>query len=201
MVVIVGFDLTYIISQLLESSVQRRDMASAKVSKLGVESIKKLAYKASSIDYASRKLSCADSLPECAWVKPEGYFLSLCCIWAGEDNQLRRLPYLLKGSTLWYSFTGKRVGWDEDGMDLSFTLGRVTVQNTKTRADFMKAMSQARPPDNSIHATDMRQSLGAILDKYLMELKKREKMSGQAKDLTVLVLTDGLWEGKPTKMG
>jgi hypothetical protein len=95
----------------------------------------------------------------------------------------------------------KLEGLDKNGMDLSFTLGPVTVQNNKSIPDFMKAMKEARPPQGSMHATDMRASLGNILDHYVNEVERKHRSRGTdpAKDLTILVLTDGIWEGTTEK--
>ncbi|KAH9218138.1 hypothetical protein DL95DRAFT_521669 [Leptodontidium sp. 2 PMI_412] len=115
------------------------------------------------------------------------------------DNGSTMIPWWARATYLLETLLMKLEGMDENGMDLAFTFGPVTLQNKKSRADFMKAMGDARPPKDSVHATDMRQSLQIILDQYIAEVKKRHRMKGEAKDLTILVLTDGIWEGTSDK--
>ncbi|KAL2059820.1 hypothetical protein VTL71DRAFT_10204 [Oculimacula yallundae] len=115
------------------------------------------------------------------------------------DNGSTMIDSWAEASYLLETLLMKLEGLDKDGMDLTFTLGPIAVQNDRSRASFMKAMRDACPPLDSTHNTDMRQSLKIILDDYLHEVEKRERMKGQAKDLTILVLTDGIWEGTPDK--
>ena len=97
----------------------------------------------------------------------------------------------------------KAKGQDENGMDLAFTSGLVKVDGEKNASAFKEAMKKdrARPMAN-IH-TDMKKSLGDVLDAYHTELKrKRERPSKketEVKDLTLIVLTDGVWAGMYNK--
>jgi hypothetical protein len=106
--------------------------------------------------------------------------------------------------THWYEATYlletlvlKAAGQDENGMDLSFTAGPVKVENKKDRSDFTKAMRDPKAqPALKLH-TDMRKSLGDIFAKYLEELKNKSKYAHKkdVKDLTLIILTDGIWAG------
>jgi hypothetical protein len=91
----------------------------------------------------------------------------------------------------------KAAGQDDNGMDLSFTGGPVKVVNKKDKSDFSKAMrdAQAQPADG-VH-TDMRKALGDIFAAYLEDLKnaRRSASKKKVKDLTLIVLTDGIWAG------
>ncbi|KAK8077667.1 serine/threonine protein kinase [Apiospora saccharicola] len=80
---------------------------------------------------------------------------------------------------------------DKDGLDLEFTIGK--SHNTsgasvsKLLRKFDKARDEAlRPRDNSKTGTDMATILDQIFSKYL---------SNTIKPMTLIVLSDGLWEG------
>ena len=92
----------------------------------------------------------------------------------------------------------KAAGQDENGMDLSFTIGRLELKNKKTGSDFWRAMenSAVQPKDN-MH-TDMQKSLDRILSAQLEEIK-RNWFKGSPKKLTIIVLTDGVWAGMKNK--
>jgi hypothetical protein len=95
----------------------------------------------------------------------------------------------------------KAAGQDENGMDLSFTGGTVEVVNKKDKSDFTKAMrdGQAQPADGQ--HTDMRKALGDIFATYLEDVKSagRSPFKKKVKDLTLVVLTDGIWAGVRNK--
>lgn len=88
----------------------------------------------------------------------------------------------------------KAAGQDENGMDLTFTAGPEKLQNQKSASEFKKKMEKAEPRAG-VH-TDMRKPLGDIFSKYLEEQKGRKKYpSKDIRNLTLIVLTDGIWEG------
>jgi hypothetical protein len=97
----------------------------------------------------------------------------------------------------------KARGQDENGMDLLFTSGLVKVEGREGRGSstlikkdpFMAAMKDpnARPQKNN--RTDMRRPLGDIFDKYVNEAKRGKRMGHEIKNLTLIVLTDGIWDG------
>ncbi|KFY38314.1 hypothetical protein V494_04413 [Pseudogymnoascus sp. VKM F-4513 (FW-928)] len=104
------------------------------------------------------------------------------------DQYWYNARYLLKTLLL------KATGQDENGMDLSFTSGNVSVRGSNDLAKFMKAMDDSKPqPRLHIH-TDMRRSLGDIFHKYYQGATRRD-----AKNLTVIVFTDGMWDGMEDK--
>lgn len=88
----------------------------------------------------------------------------------------------------------KAAGQDENGMDLYFTrAGSKKVENQKTKYDFVTAMnSKSAKPMKDVH-TDMRASLGDILDDYVSGYRSKRRK------LTIIVLTDGKWEGMKNK--
>ncbi|RDW91279.1 hypothetical protein BP5796_02444 [Coleophoma crateriformis] len=107
------------------------------------------------------------------------------------DNGESMEHYWDEQTFLLETFVMKAAGQDEDGMDLFFTSGTVSVRNEKKFGKFKKAMEHRDAmPKSGVH-TDMRRSLGTIFREYLHDL---EHKSG-VKDLTIIVLTDGKWAG------
>lgn len=101
---------------------------------------------------------------------------------------------------------------DENGMDLFFTSGSVKVQGKESRSKFLGSFKDnpftaamnnpgAQPIKNN--PTDMRKPLSKIFDAYLDEARraKRGSLGHESRDLTLLVLTDGLWDGMRDKEG
>lgn len=87
----------------------------------------------------------------------------------------------------------KAVGLDEDGMDLTFTSGSCNVEGQEKGKQFMKAMQRSGAvPIDGMH-TDMAKALQEILDNYLMQA--RRSYPQVKKNLTLIVLTDGIWNG------
>ena len=88
-------------------------------------------------------------------------------------------------------------GLDENGMDLRFTTGNVSLDNTVKPSKFVDSMRAARPETGSNERahTDMRRSLGKILHEYQDNLRRRKKVE----DTVVIILTDGMWEGMDDK--
>ena len=80
---------------------------------------------------------------------------------------------------------------DKNGMDLSFTLGNVEVRGKQSTSYFLEAMDHkdAKPHQTQ---TDMNSALGAIFDGYIRYL---QNPSSEKKNLTLMVLTDGIWGG------
>ena len=84
----------------------------------------------------------------------------------------------------------KLAGIDDDGLDLRFTIGRYSVNDakgSKTASKFRNAMREAEPAQTPQTKTNMAESLGRVFNEYLQSRK--------GKNLTLLVLTDGIWEG------
>jgi hypothetical protein len=95
----------------------------------------------------------------------------------------------------------KLAGLDDDGLDLVFTIGQNrNIYNAKGRnvpTKFRKAMEIASPtmparPDQK-EKTDIGETLGQVFDDYLKSYKKKR--------MTLLVLTDGIWEGSVKERG
>jgi hypothetical protein len=85
---------------------------------------------------------------------------------------------------------------DENGMDLFFTLGQGNVKGSNEPTRFVKEMQEPNNSPRQFGHTDMNMKLGDILAKYLRELKPPYR---QQKNLTLIVLTDGKWEGTSNK--
>ena len=88
----------------------------------------------------------------------------------------------------------KARGIDEDGMDLLFTTGNISLNGQSSAHEFVKSMHKARPITRSEERahTDLRASLGDIGQEYLSKLRRRTL---NVKDVVVIVLTDGIWKG------
>jgi len=90
-------------------------------------------------------------------------------------------------------------GQDKDGMDLSFCNGEVRLRSKKSPGDFAKAMENPNAfPAIGVH-TDPRKILGDILKDYRAGPKNFLGQSKERKNLTIIFLTDGLWEGMKNK--
>ncbi|PVH84030.1 hypothetical protein DL98DRAFT_92117 [Cadophora sp. DSE1049] len=105
----------------------------------------------------------------------------------------------------------KARGQDENDMDLHFTYGDVKVENRELKGTilslshsnpFSTAMKDphARPMEN--WHTDITKSLGVIFEKYLKDADRALKASNKKpkgqqgpRNLTLIVLTDGIWAG------
>jgi hypothetical protein len=106
----------------------------------------------------------------------------------------------------------KAKGLDPDGMDLSFTSGPINVRNKDDEKLFTEAMDNHNAKPNDTTPTDMSTPLGDILFSYLQDLKtgnksrdngnKKKKSSSSANErrkLTVIIFTDGIWDGMDNK--
>lgn len=93
----------------------------------------------------------------------------------------------------------KAKGLDDDGMDLKFTTGNITLDGENSASKFRDRMNAARPKMRSQERahTDLRSSLGNILHGYISRLKHYP--SGNVKDVVLLILTDGIWAGMEKK--
>ena len=88
----------------------------------------------------------------------------------------------------------KAKGQDPDGMDLYFTTGNVNLGNKEKASKFVAKMEEGYPKDGV--RTNIIESLGTIFDKYLNSLCIT---SNQARNVTLIVLTDGAWDGTTNK--
>lgn len=94
----------------------------------------------------------------------------------------------------------KAKGVDENGMDLSFTNGSVKLKNSNDHKKFEEKMKQngGKPLHdikNPTH-TDMIKSLGEIMQEYIGRASICKKDGKTIRKLTVIILTDGLWEAR-----
>lgn len=96
----------------------------------------------------------------------------------------------------------KAKGLDNDGMDLKFTTGNITIDGKDSASKFRNSMNAARPKMGSKERarTDLRSSLGNILHDYISRLRKQENHPlAKVKDIVLLILTDGIWAGMENK--
>ena len=102
----------------------------------------------------------------------------------------------------------KAKGQDENGMDLSFVHGNVRIRGGNREKKFTEKMEDpgARPSLGSTARTDIRKPLGDILDDYIKDVRNsrrhsnsKKKDKDKLKDLTIIIFTDGKWEGMADK--
>ncbi|KAL9581438.1 MAG: hypothetical protein Q9212_003902 [Teloschistes hypoglaucus] len=99
-----------------------------------------------------------------------------------------RATYLLETMVM------KAFAQDPDGMDLNFTTGTVKIEQEEKSSVFVSKMKQGYPKSGV--GTNMVESLGKIFNQYLNRLRLTR---GQTRDVTLIVLTDGLWSGTSRK--
>jgi hypothetical protein len=88
-------------------------------------------------------------------------------------------------------------GQDDNGMDLFFTGGKRELKNSNAESAFVKEMSKARPREG-IH-TDMRKKLPDLLENYLRAATTKKNANLRGRNLTLIILTDGIWAGMSDK--
>lgn len=86
---------------------------------------------------------------------------------------------------------------DKDGMELRFTACDIKIDNVKGKEPekFQEVMLSRKARPEPLVDTDMAAVLGRILSDWIAEFKQSHK----TKDLTIIVLTDGKWEGMRLK--
>lgn len=123
------------------------------------------------------------------------------------DNAETMKPFWYEAQFLVQTLLMKAKGQDTNGMDLLFTLGGVKVegkeakmpQKTHLKGDpFMEAMKHREAKPTSGH-TDITVPLGKLFDKYLTEAKRRTQFGHEVRNMTLIVLTDGIWAGTQNK--
>lgn len=88
----------------------------------------------------------------------------------------------------------KSHGQDPDGPDLNFTNDSLKLEKQKDATAFRRAMQKVRPAkDGGIH-TNLKTALDPILNNYSSMVKQAPDKS-KVNALTVIILTDGLWQG------
>ena len=92
----------------------------------------------------------------------------------------------------------KAAGIDPDGPDLRFTMGKYELKREERSSAFKEAMTRADTMPRDSDVTDIRVSLGKIFDQYLEGLKTPWR-GLKVNALTIIVLTDGLWQGVEVK--
>lgn len=118
------------------------------------------------------------------------------CVWILlVDNADTMKDHWYEATYLLETLVMKAAGQDVNGADLLFTSGSVILNNEKDASKFRRAMKnpEALPRDN-IH-THLRKPLGKIFANYLRGLEEGRKnaKSKVVKNLTLIILTDGIW--------
>jgi hypothetical protein len=95
----------------------------------------------------------------------------------------------------------KLAGLDEDGLDLVFTIGKdfnvANAKGSKAPEKFKKAMSSARPVEPMRPDWRAKTDMGSTLSKLFNDYTSQH----QKKGMTLIVLTDGVWEGSSKEQG
>ena len=115
------------------------------------------------------------------------------------DNAESMMDHWYEATLLLKTLVETAEGLDENGMDLHFTTGTTKLEGKESAEKFVDSMRKARPT-NGTH-TDLRISLGYILDEYKNRLMRKSKYptTTKVKDLVLVVLTDGVWAGMSEK--
>jgi hypothetical protein len=88
----------------------------------------------------------------------------------------------------------KAHGQDPDGPDMTFTNDGTELTREKDAAVFRRAMQNVRPRKGSHVHTNLKTALTPIFNNYLSMVRQTPDKS-KVNALTVIILTDGLWEG------
>ncbi|OAG09166.1 uncharacterized protein CC84DRAFT_1087168 [Paraphaeosphaeria sporulosa] len=89
--------------------------------------------------------------------------------------------------------------FDKDGMDLFFTLSSTSIKGSKDESKFRSKMQATRPRDGSNMITDMVRPIETVFSTYFKELEKSKRKGTKPKEeLTLIILTDGIWAGMET---
>jgi hypothetical protein len=95
----------------------------------------------------------------------------------------------------------KLAGLDDDGLDLVFTIGKDSnvsnAKGTKAPEKFKKAMDSARPVEHIKPDERAKTDMGSTLSKIFNDYTSRS----QRKGMTLIVLTDGIWENSVKEKG
>jgi hypothetical protein len=109
------------------------------------------------------------------------------------DNAESMLNHWGRAKHLLETLVMKAEGLDEDGVDLAFTQGSVKAENAKGKSKIMKKMSDPEAVPRLGIETDIRVRLQEIFDDYIRDAKRKQQNNTKFKNLTIIVLTDGLW--------
>jgi hypothetical protein len=78
-------------------------------------------------------------------------------------------------------------------VDFSDTNGQVQISGTNDKTKIQRAMKDAEPQEWM--RTDMRVAFGSLFAEYHRKLLDDSRSGRPLRKMTVIVLTDGLWEG------
>ena len=119
------------------------------------------------------------------------------------DNADTMEPSWWEAKFLLETLLEKARGLDENGIDVMFTIGsdKDNLQNQKGKSKIMALMNNmgARPQKGHGNHTDMTEVLGKIFKKYIVHAKRNTHYKLPVNNLTLIVLTDGIWAGTRNK--
>jgi len=92
-------------------------------------------------------------------------------------------------------------GLDENGLDLVFTKASIEAINEKDMHRIMEKMNhhEARPR-KEVHGNIV-ERLVEILDDYKTDITKKRRMFHKVRNMTVIVLTTGIWDETREEVG
>lgn len=110
-------------------------------------------------------------------------------------------PFWYEATYLLETLVMKATGQDDDGMDLLFTAaGDFKLKNERHVKAFTDAMKNRLAVPKRVTHTDIKTALGEIFHMYLNEVKNAPRYPHKrVKNLTVIILTDGVWAGMKSK--
>ncbi|KAL5371662.1 hypothetical protein DPSP01_014098 [Paraphaeosphaeria sporulosa] len=115
------------------------------------------------------------------------------------DNASSMAPYWDEATFLLETLVMKAKPFDKDGMDLFFTLSSTSIKGSKDESKFRSKMQATRPRDGSNMITDMVRPIETVFSTYFKELEKSKRKGTKPKEeLTLIILTDGIWAGMET---
>jgi hypothetical protein len=86
-----------------------------------------------------------------------------------------------------------------DGPDLRFTIGMHELKAETRVSAFKEAMKHAEAIPRDLDVTNIKASLGKIFEQYLERPRDQYPILNN-RALTIIVLTDGLWQGMGVKV-
>jgi hypothetical protein len=117
------------------------------------------------------------------------------------DNAGSMIPHWERLKYLLETLVMKAEGLDDDGVNLAFTHGKVALKDARQKAEvqFMDKLKNPEAMPREEWLTDMKVRLLGILNEYVRYVEIKYLRHETPKNMTVIVLTDGVWGGTQDK--
>jgi hypothetical protein len=196
----------------LEEAVKRRSLTIAKLKFDRAASVRELAkaltwsYKKGEVTIRGKAEDDAltgyfvdrDIVRTCRSIEPNYHYNKISQIFL-VDNGRTMAQHWHEARYLLRVLVWRCLGYDEDGIELYFTNPgtNVEIQQSKDQIvdQFIDAMDKARPSEDEHHRTNIEVALAEIMNRHARDLIKHGGGAQQPKNKTIIVLTDGIWEG------